>query len=59
MNGKNLRISALYRVRDRGTGRRGDVLLAAAIANAIFDANGIRMRQIPFTPEPLKAGFVG
>jgi CO/xanthine dehydrogenase Mo-binding subunit len=33
--------------------------LAAAIANAIFDATGIRMRQAPFSPERLKAGFVG
>jgi len=31
--------------------------LMAAIANAIFDATGVRMRQAPFTPERLKAGF--
>jgi CO/xanthine dehydrogenase Mo-binding subunit len=30
---------------------------AAAIANAIFDATGIRLRQAPFTPERLKAGM--
>ncbi|HEV7802562.1 MAG TPA: molybdopterin cofactor-binding domain-containing protein [Burkholderiales bacterium] len=29
--------------------------LAAALANAIFDATGVRMRQAPFTPERLKA----
>lgn len=28
--------------------------LAGAIANAIFDATGVRMRQAPFTPERLK-----
>ena len=30
---------------------------AAAIANAIFDATGVRLRQAPFTPERLKAGM--
>jgi nicotinate dehydrogenase subunit B len=29
----------------------------AALANAIFDATGIRLRQAPFTPERLKAGL--
>ena len=31
--------------------------LAAAVANAIYDATGVRLRQAPFTPERLKAGF--
>lgn len=31
--------------------------VAAAIANAIFDATGVRLRQAPFTPERIKAGF--
>ncbi len=31
--------------------------LSAAIANAIFDATGVRMRQLPFTPEKVKAGL--
>ena len=26
-------------------------IVAAAIGNAIYDATGVRMRQIPFTPE--------
>ena len=30
---------------------------AAAVGNAIYDATGIRMRQAPFTPERIKAGF--
>ena len=30
---------------------------AGALANAIFDATGIRLRQAPFTPERLKAGM--
>ena len=33
-------------------------LLSAAIANAIFDATGVRFRQLPFTPEKVKAGLV-
>ena len=31
--------------------------LAAAVANAIYDATGVRLRTAPFTPERLKAGF--
>jgi len=27
------------------------------VANAIFDATGIRLRQVPFTPERLKAAM--
>jgi CO/xanthine dehydrogenase Mo-binding subunit len=27
------------------------VVVPAAIANAIFDATGVRLREIPFTPE--------
>jgi CO/xanthine dehydrogenase Mo-binding subunit len=27
------------------------VVVPAAIANAVFDATGVRMREIPFTPE--------
>jgi CO/xanthine dehydrogenase Mo-binding subunit len=29
----------------------------AAIANAVYDAVGIRLRQIPFTPEGVKAAL--
>ena len=32
--------------------------IAAAVANAIYDATGVRLRQAPFTAERLKAGFV-
>ena len=32
--------------------------MPAAIANAIFDATGVRLRQAPFTPERLKAAWV-
>jgi len=31
--------------------------VVAAIANAIYDATGVRLRQAPFTPERVKAGL--
>jgi CO/xanthine dehydrogenase Mo-binding subunit len=31
--------------------------VAAAIANAIFDATGVRIRRVPFSPENVKAAF--
>ena len=30
--------------------------VAAAIANAIFDATGVRIRRVPFSPDRVKAG---
>jgi CO/xanthine dehydrogenase Mo-binding subunit len=38
-----------------GEGAQGPI--PAAIANAVFDAVGIRLRQIPFTPERVKAAL--
>jgi CO/xanthine dehydrogenase Mo-binding subunit len=40
-----------------GAGEPSTVTTAAAVANAIFDAAGIRLRQIPFTPERVKSAF--
>ena len=40
-----------------GVGEPATVTTAAAVANAIFDATGVRMRQIPFTPERVRAGI--
>jgi CO/xanthine dehydrogenase Mo-binding subunit len=40
-----------------GAGEASTVTTAAAVANAIFDATGARVRQVPFTPERLKAAF--
>jgi xanthine dehydrogenase YagR molybdenum-binding subunit len=37
----------------RGVGEIGTVGMAAAVANAIFDATGIRVRHIPITIEDL------
>jgi CO/xanthine dehydrogenase Mo-binding subunit len=38
-----------------GEGTHGPV--PAAIANAVFDAVSVRLRQIPFTPERVKAAI--
>ncbi len=32
----------------------GAVRVAAALANAVFDASGVRLRRAPLTPERLK-----
>jgi len=40
-----------------GAGETATTLAAAAIANAIFDATGARIRQVPFTPERVKAAL--
>lgn len=40
-----------------GAGEPSTVTTAAALANAIFDAIGARLRRIPFTPERLKAAL--
>jgi CO/xanthine dehydrogenase Mo-binding subunit len=40
-----------------GAGEPGTRALAAAVANAIFDATGVRIRRVPFTPERMKAAL--
>ncbi len=40
-----------------GAGETSITVAAAAIANAIFDATGVRLRQAPFTPERVKAAL--
>jgi nicotinate dehydrogenase subunit B len=40
-----------------GAGETSITLVAAALGNAIFDATGARIRQIPFTPERVKAAL--
>ncbi len=40
-----------------GAGESASVPSAAAIANAIFDATGVRLREPPFTPEKVRAGL--
>jgi CO/xanthine dehydrogenase Mo-binding subunit len=40
-----------------GAGETAITIVAAAIGNAIFDATGARVRQVPFTPERVKAAL--
>ena len=42
-----------------GVGESAAVPSAAAIANAIFDATGVRLREVPFTPERVRAALAG
>jgi len=41
-----------------GAGEATNSAIPAAIANAIFDATGIRLRTIPFIPDRVKANFL-
>jgi nicotinate dehydrogenase subunit B len=40
-----------------GAGETAITVVAAAVGNAIFDATGVRIRQVPFTPERIKAAL--
>jgi nicotinate dehydrogenase subunit B len=40
-----------------GAGEMVPAIVPSAIANAIFDATGVRMRSVPFTPEKMLAGL--
>ena len=42
-----------------GAGETTITLVAAAIGNAVFDATGARLREVPFTPERVKAALAG
>nr|WP_246505034.1 molybdopterin cofactor-binding domain-containing protein [Microvirga antarctica] len=42
-----------------GAGESASVPSAAAIANAVFDATGVRFRELPLTPERVLAGLNG
>jgi nicotinate dehydrogenase subunit B len=41
-----------------GAGESGITVVPAAIGNAIFDATGARLREVPFTPERVKAALL-
>jgi xanthine dehydrogenase YagR molybdenum-binding subunit len=41
----------------KGIGEIGIVGTAAAVANAVFDATGIRVRDLPITPAKLAASL--
>ena len=40
-----------------GAGETAVTVVAGAVANAIFDATRVRLRQVPFTPERVRAGL--
>jgi CO/xanthine dehydrogenase Mo-binding subunit len=40
-----------------GAGEAATAPVAAALANAVFDATGVRLRSVPFTPERVKAAL--
>jgi CO/xanthine dehydrogenase Mo-binding subunit len=43
--------------RSRGAGEPSTRPVAAAIANALFDATGVRLRRCPLTPEALASAL--
>jgi nicotinate dehydrogenase subunit B len=42
-----------------GAGEPMACAIPAAIANAVFDATGARLRSVPFTPEKVKTALAG
>jgi CO/xanthine dehydrogenase Mo-binding subunit len=44
-------------VEPAGAGELATVPVAAALCNAVFDATGVRLRQLPFTPERVKSAL--
>jgi CO/xanthine dehydrogenase Mo-binding subunit len=42
-----------------GAGEAACTAVGAALANAVFDATGMRLRTVPFTPERVKAALAG
>ncbi|MDH4065262.1 MAG: molybdopterin-dependent oxidoreductase [Acidobacteriota bacterium] len=41
-----------------GAGETAITIVAAAVGNAIFDATGARIREVPFTPERVKTALI-
>ncbi|HEV2198500.1 MAG TPA: molybdopterin cofactor-binding domain-containing protein [Bryobacteraceae bacterium] len=44
-------------VEPSGAGELATVPVAAALCNAVFDATGVRLRQVPLTPERIKSAL--
>jgi CO/xanthine dehydrogenase Mo-binding subunit len=42
----------------KGVGETGALTVSAAIANAIEDAVGVRLRELPVTPEKVLRGLM-
>jgi CO/xanthine dehydrogenase Mo-binding subunit len=40
-----------------GAGETAITVVAAAVGNAIFDATGVRLREVPFTPERVRTAL--
>jgi CO/xanthine dehydrogenase Mo-binding subunit len=38
-----------------GLGEGNEIMVPAAVGNAIFDATGVRLRRVPFTPARVRA----
>ena len=41
-----------------GAGEPATSTTAPAVANAVFDATGVRLRQMPFAPERVRAALI-
>jgi len=42
-----------------GAGEPAAAVVPSAISNAVFDAVGVRLRSVPFTPDKVKAAMKG
>src|SRR5204862_7883126 len=42
-----------------GAGEPSAAVVPSAISNAVFDATGVRLRSVPFTPDKVKAAMGG
>jgi nicotinate dehydrogenase subunit B len=57
VNGNTLVVDAEPERPALGGGEPSGAPVAAAIANAIFDATGVRLREAPFTPARILVGL--
>jgi len=42
-----------------GAGEPSAAVVPSAISNAVFDATGVRLRSVPYTPDKVKAALRG